>query len=263
MKSGAEDSHEQTIARIERCCGTLGIELAALSKTRDDVPAQVKRVRKLGKALRGGLGLLGLGKSAGREIQAVGRLLGGYRDAVSRCETWELLGWEEDASTARAIRALLDQQRRTCIRKPPARALSWCRERVKATQAILAGLDRSEAEHRIPKATDRLRRRMAKRSLRMSRGRDEDFHEARKAIKAWLGAVDCLPEGAAEVPRGLKKLAGILGEENDLATLAAWLEAQGFREALVPELWQSIAARRAKLQTQAAGRAAKIFGGSS
>jgi hypothetical protein len=74
----------------------------------------------------------------------------------------------------------------------------------------------------------------------LNRQKNEDFHEARKAVKALLGAVGFLPADTISIDPHYEKLAELLGDENDLATLSDWLEAHGFSQRFVPDLWLTL-----------------------
>ena len=82
--------------RLAGGCDTMRQRLHGLLDAKGRVAEEVHAIRKLGKSLRGGFSLFRLEKSAALEIQAIGRLLAGPRDAVSRLKTWNKLGWVGD-----------------------------------------------------------------------------------------------------------------------------------------------------------------------
>lgn len=238
-------------------CDQMEKLLHGLSAVPESFEEDVHAIRKLGKSLRGGFAALGLGKSAAREIQAISRLLSASRDAVTRAETWNGLRWTEDPAVASTIEALIHQEVLARKLSPPGAAIHWCLHRLAAAQSCLAREPKEFLEdswHGLHKLERQLRRRC--RSL--DRGSEEDFHEARKAVKAWLGAATVFPKGIVRNRRNLMALADELGEENDLATLASWLAGHGFTRAFAPGLWDTLAARRRKIQVRAAKRALRV-----
>jgi len=113
------------------------------------------------------------------------------------------------------------------------------------------GLHEEHLQQFIAKGLERLEKRTFKRCRKLDHREEEDFHEARKSVKAWLGAVGFLPEGAMPVDPGFHLLAEILGDENDLATLSAWLKGHGFTQRFSPDLWKTIRDARKRLQKEA------------
>jgi hypothetical protein len=220
------------------------------------VDRDVRLIRKLGKSLRGGLTLLGLDSTAGREVQAIGRLLAGQRDAVSRLDTWRRLGWNGDSEVAAAIASLLSRQRGEAGQRPPPAAIAWALTRLRTARGMLAAEDRSPAL--LEKKLKNLHKQMVKRCRGMKNLHPDDFHEARKALKAWTGALAFLPQAPPEAA-AIDKLGGILGRENDLAMLENWLERHGFTAKLAPGLWKTIRKRRCECQARAVQHAGKLF----
>lgn len=224
------------------------------------VAEEIHAIRKLGKSLRGGFALFGLEKESATEIQAVGRLLSEPRDAVSRFKTWNKLGWNDEPSVAAAIAKLLEQQTHSAARRPPPETIEWCLARVDSAIHRLTALESENLEKTFGKGLSKLEARVLKRCSKLNHRDEEDFHEARKAVKAWLGAIAFLPEGSIEVDARLHQMGELLGDENDLATLAAWLEAHGFTKNFAPALWSQIKQSRRTLQKRVIQDGRKLKG---
>jgi hypothetical protein len=247
---------DQTIAlltrdRLTADCARMKDLLAGLLDSKGKVAEEIHAIRKLGKSLRGGFALFLLGKSAALEIQAIGRLLSGPRDAASRFNTWTKLGWVGDPAVSAAITGLLDQQTHSAARRPPPETISWCADRVSVALDELHSLPEEHLPERIAKGMARLDKRIRNRCRKLNHGKEEDFHQARKAVKAWLGAVGFLPDHSIKTNSILDDLAEQLGDENDLATLATWLDEHGFTNRFAPDLWNAITASRRRLQQKA------------
>jgi hypothetical protein len=262
MNSDLTSSASATARRLAEGCVELERQLQALGADGAGADAQavasgVHGVRKLGKSLRGGFVLFGLGKSAGREIQAVGRLLAAPRDAVSRRSTWGRLGWNDGSPSAAAILTLLDEHTASAARRPPPEVIAWCLERVSAASGILGSLDPASLDGRLSAGLAKLEKAVIKRCRKLPRRGEEDFHDARKALKAHLGALTFLHGKSALEPLRVE-LAELLGDENDLATLRHWLLVHGFTSALVPDLWDKLEKRQEKLRVKAIRDAKKI-----
>lgn len=238
-------------------CDSMERFLNGLLDSKGRVAEEVHAIRKLGKSLRGGFSLFRL-KDSAKEVQAIGRLLSGPRDAVSRLSTWGKLGWDEDAGAAAAILGLLDQQTHSAARRPPPETIAWCVERVTAAKKSLLELPPETLAERITTGAGKLRKQVTKRCKKLDRNGEEDFHDARKALKAYLGALGFLPEGSFVLDPCMSELAEILGDENDLATLSFWLEEHGFTTHFVPGLWVKLGKSRHKLRKQAIRDAAKL-----
>ena len=236
-------------ARLANGCDTMKHRLAGLLDSKGRVADEVHAIRKLAKSLRGGLALFRLEKSAAREIQAVSRLLSDPRDATSRARTWHRLAWNADPQVAAAIARLLDQHTHSASRRPPPETIAWCVERVAAARRELDALAADELTTRVASGLARLERRLHARCRKLDgRHGNGQFHKTRKALKAWLGAIQFLAtSGAAHDPE-LETLAALLGDENDVATFADWLEAHGFTQRFAPDLRATITARRRELQ---------------
>lgn len=260
MKPGDLELSHQALTRLREGCDTMSLLLGSLQEEDGDLAPRIHQLRKLGKSLRGGFALFGLEKSSGREIQAVGRLLSGPRDAVSRRQTWDRLRWKDaEDGTAAAIVAMLDQDVATAASRPPEAALAWCLERVARAAADLPEGERLADRDWVGEGLPPLYRRLQRRCERMKRGGEEDFHDARKAIKSWLGAVGFLPAGTVEFPQEIDQLGELLGDENDLATLGFWLAERGFTARFAPTLWKRLEKRRERLRGRALRDASRVI----
>lgn len=239
-------------------CATMENLLRGLLDSKGKIAEEVHAIRKLGKTLRGGFGLFMLSKDSAKEIQAIGRLLSGPRDAVSRLSTWNKLAWDEDAALVAAITGLLDQQTHSAARKPPQETIDWCLARVEAARNNLLALPPEDLAARVETGIKNLRKKVCKRCRKLDRNGEEDFHDARKAVKAYLGAIGFLPEGLVVADPKMLELAEILGDENDLATLSFWLAEHGFTPHFAPSLWKKLEKARVKLRKRAIRDAAAL-----
>lgn len=239
-------------------CGTFAHLLSGLIDSKGRVSEEVHSLRKLGKSLRGGFSLFRLGKNSAKEIQSIGRLLSGPRDAVSRLSTWKKLAWKDDAAAAAAIAGLLDQQTHSAARRPPPETMAWCVARVTAARKNLDELPMENLTERLELGLKKLAGQVAKRCRSLDHRGEEDFHDARKALKAYLGAIAFLPKGSVTPDPKMVKLADLLGDENDLATLSNWLDGHGFTAEFVPALWQKLRDARQKLRKKAMRDAARL-----
>ncbi|MFT4177045.1 MAG: CHAD domain-containing protein [Luteolibacter sp.] len=231
-------------------CDDMITALKDLQRSRESIAEQIHSLRKLGKILRGGSALFGEKKTAARRIQAVGRLLADRRDATSRRKTWEKLHWKPRHSSSRAIAGLLKQQVAAANRKPPKTTIAWCIDCVSDAKTALLAIPESDLPGRLHTGIEKLEKQLAKRSLHVARRGENDFHDLRKSIKALLGACKFLPEISNHPAVTLDHLADILGDENDLATLALWLDRHGFTRQLLPDLWEKLEKSRNRLQTE-------------
>jgi hypothetical protein len=259
MNSPNESDTSFARERLATGCDTMKQLLLGLLDAKGKVAEEVHAIRKLGKSLRGGFSLFRLEKSSALEIQAIGRLLSGPRDAVSRLNTWNKLAWNEDPKVSAAISGLLDQHTHSAARRPPPETIKWCVERADAAQKELNALPVEELAATITKGLKKLEERAIKRCRKLDHRAEEDFHEARKAVKALLGAIGFLPEGAVSLDPRLNDLAELLGDENDLATLSHWLESHGFTPRFAPGLWKTIRAARHRLQKKVIKNARRNF----
>lgn len=250
----------KTRERLAIGCEQMKQMLDGLLDSKGKVAEEIHAIRKLGKSLRGGFSLFRLGKSAALEIQAIGRLLSGPRDAVSRFNTWNKLGWTGDPALAATIGSLLEQQTHSAARRPPPETIVWTLARVDAAAAELQALPEEELAERIVKGLAKLESKAVSRCHKLDHRAEEDFHEARKALKAWTGALGFLHEGAMDMAPILHDLAEFLGDENDLATLSVWLEEHGFTKRFAQELWKAITSSRRSLQRKAIKDGARLRG---
>lgn len=251
MKSLSEDDSRFAREQLATGCDTMERMLAGLLDSKGRVAEEIHAIRKLGKSLRGGFALFRLGKNSAKEIQAIGRLLSGPRDAVSRLNTWKKLEWKGDAPVVAAIAGLLDQQTHSAARRPPPETIAWCIERVVAARKNLHDLPDENLAERLDAGLEKLGKQVVKRCKRLDHRAEEDFHDARKALKAYLGALGFLPKGLVTLHPIMTELPEILGDENDLATLATWLDEHGFTADFVPDLWETLEGHRDELREMA------------
>ncbi len=261
MKRPSDDDARFASEQLAGGCETLERLLNGLIDSKGRIAEEVHAIRKLGKSLRGGFALFRLGGTSAKEIQAIGRLLSGPRDATSRLSTWNKLAWQGDATTVAAIAGLLDQQTHSAARRPPPETIAWCVERVAAARKNLAELSPEGLAERIDGGLKKLRKQVAKRCKRLDHRSEEDFHDARKSLKAYLGALGFLPEGTLTPPPEMLELPELLGDENDLGTLSIWLDGHGFTEHFAPLLWEELEASRHKLRKKAIRDAAALAAG--
>lgn len=259
MKSFDAEHARSACEQLTAGCELMALRLHELLDSKGRVAEEVHAIRKLGKSLRGGFALFRLGKSSAKEIQAIGRLLSGPRDAVSRLGTWERIGWADDPSAASAIHELLVQQTHSAARKPPKETVDWCVERVTAARKNLQELPAEGLPDRLSRGMKKLRKRVARRCRSLDRCGEEDFHDTRKALKAYLGALAMLPEQSYPLEKKLAALPELLGDENDLATLSSWLADHGFTDVFVPTLWGKIEDARHELRKEVIRDVAELF----
>ncbi len=255
-----DPSHDEVAAsprsHLEERCAELERLLHGLLDSKGRVGEEIHAIRKLGKSLRAGFALLGLEKSAAKEIRVIGRLLSGPRDAASRLSTWQKLGWEENTVAGSAIAGLLYQQVHSAARRPPPAAIEWCVERVEiALAALREPVDDAKP---LAKRLCKLERKLVRRCRKLDHRGADDFHAARKALKAYCGAAGFLPDGAVQIDPTFVELAGLLGDENDMATLAFWLSEHGFTPEFVPALWEKLEDRWYDLRQRAIGDATAV-----
>jgi hypothetical protein len=258
MTSLGPDDARFASEQLAEGCETIAALLNGLLDSKGRVAEEVHAIRKLGKSLRGGFFLFRLGKTSAKEIQAIGRLLSGPRDAVSRLNTWNKLEWKDDAPAAAAIFGLLEQQTHSAARRPPPDTIAWCLERVAAAQKNLQELPEEDLLDRVSTGLAKLDKKVAKRCRKLDHRAEEDFHDARKALKAYLGALAFLPKDAVTLDPAMLELPELLGDENDLSTLSAWLEEHGFTADFVPGLWKKLKDCRHQLRKQAIRDAAQL-----
>ena len=251
MISPTDEDAKFASEQLASGCDTMEHLLKGLLDSKGRVAEEVHAIRKLGKSLRGGFSLFRLEKNSAREIQAIGRLLSNPRDAVSRFNTWNKLAWQGDGSCVAAIHGLLEQQTHSAARRPPPETISWCIERVTAARNHLQALPPESLPERMEIGIRKLGKQVIKRCRDLDQHGEDDFHDARKALHAYLGALGFLPVGAIIPAPAMTELTEILGDENDLATLSIWLESHGFTKDFVPDLWKKLEDSRANLRHQA------------
>lgn len=251
MISPSEEDAKFACDQLARGCNTMEQLLNGLLDSKGRVAEEVHAIRKLGKSLRGGFSLFLLEKNSSKEVQTIGRLLSSPRDAISRFSTWTKLNWQGGGSTFAAIHGMLEQQTHSAARRPPPETVSWCIERVTAARNHLLALSPETLPERMEIGIQKLGKRVIKRCRRLHKHGEEDFHDARKALKAYLGAIAFLPQGTIVPAAEMTELAEILGDENDLTTLSIWLESHGFSEDFASGIWEKLGDSRAKLRQQA------------
>mgnify|MGYP000087102029 CR=1 FL=1 len=190
-------------------CDAMEALLNGLLDSKGRIAEEVHAIRKLGKSLRGGFALFRL-KDAAREIQAIGRLLSGPRDAVSRLKTWEKIAWQTEDPVAAAIAGLLDQQTHSAARRPPQETIDWCVGRVLEARKALLGVAAENLDETLAEGLKKLGKQVRKRCLRLDHRAEEDFHDARKALKAYLGALGFLPHGTVSLDPKMTEIAELL-----------------------------------------------------
>jgi hypothetical protein len=243
---------------LSQACDEMRCRLQALLKPEHKVAKEVHALRKLGKSVRGGMVLLEVEPENIRAVTAVGRLLGGARDAVSRRTTWERLGIEDGPLAGDpaviAVGALLRNHAKAAARRPPAEIVSWAEARLREAKAALKKIPASEVAERLENGRKHLAKRLKKRLKRLERGDPgaDELHGVRKALKAWLGALAHLSETP---PPAMTALADLLGDINDLHTLADWLHAHGFSPELAPEPWKALREKLDALEKSALAEA--------
>ncbi|MEI6675420.1 MAG: CHAD domain-containing protein [Verrucomicrobiota bacterium] len=237
--------------RLLALCDAMVAHLRGLRDSKRRVSETVHETRKLGKALRGGMTLVGMPKACVRAVATVARMLAGQRDAVSRLKTWQRLNWDEGPQgqdpAVLAVGAMLEKLAHSAGRKPPAEAVGWAEARLGEARALLERHSEAALQAALPRGLRRLRKRVHQRMQRLGLRRHHApaFHEVRKALKAWLGALELLGEAPDDT---CEKLAELLGDENDLSALETWLNARGFSKGMAPGVWSRVSARHQQLR---------------
>jgi CHAD domain-containing protein len=239
-------------AAMIAACGDMERLLGGLNDSHGRVADEIHQARKAGKRLRGALVLAGEPKPCIRWIAVIGRMLGGSRDAAVRVKTWRALGTgDAPASSAEAaVAALLELEAQASTRRPPQAVIDWSRAALGQVKDRLEAQTDGEISKAAEQGAAKLERQLRKRLKRaLERVSNEDFHNCRKAAKAWLGGMALAAPGL-ELPgrEEAEKLAGSLGDENDLEVLAAWLEARGFSATLCPAAWKILRKRQEKIR---------------
>jgi len=226
--------------------------LVGLNDSHGKVAEEILQVRKLGKSLRGALTLCGEPKPCIRWIAVIGRMLGGTRDATVRVKTWKSLESGEAApgSVEAAIGAMLELEASAANRRPPQAVIDWSQAALGQVVSRLAARSEEDLAVSCTEGAVRLERQLRKRLKRaLQRVRNEDFHDCRKAAKAWRGGMSLVLPGV-ELPgsKEAKQLADSLGEENDLEVLARWLTRRGFTPATAGAAWKTLRKRQEKIR---------------
>jgi CHAD domain-containing protein len=239
-------------AALLAACEEMEKRLTGLLDSHGRIADEVHQIRKLGKRLRGGLAMVGEAKPCLRWIAVIGRMLGGSRDAGVRAKTWKGLGVESTATGAieAAISGLLELAADAAVRRPPQGVIDWSLAAVAQVKSRVEACTQEELAKRAAKGAAQLKRRFKKRLKQaLQRVQNEDFHECRKAAKAWLGGLSLV---APDLPLAGKeeadKLAGNLGDENDLEVLATWLEEHGFSQATAKTPWKVLRRTQEKIR---------------
>lgn len=239
-------------ANLLEACAEMERRLRGLRDSQGQVVDEVHQLRRLGKRMRGGLAMVGEAKPCLRWLAVVGRMLGGSRDATVRARTWRKLGFEAPApgSIEAAIGGLLDLEADAARRCPPQEVVDWSLAALGHVRSRLEARTDAETAEAAAAGETLLRRRLRKRLKRaLQRVRNEDFHECRKAAKAWLGGLSLVATGrelGGIAEAGL--LGDSLGEENDLEVLADWLAARGFAAATAGSAWKVLRKRQEKIR---------------
>ncbi len=226
--------------------------LSGLNDSHGRVADEIHEVRKHGKRLRGGLAVIGEAKPCIRWLAVTGRMLGGSRDAVVRAKTWDSLGVPSSApaSAEAAIGALLALEAQAAARRPPQEVIDWSLAALGQVRGRLEARGEAETAAAAEAGARQLKKQLKKRLKRaLQRVDNEDFHDCRKAAKAWLGGVALVaPEVVLPGREEAEKLADNLGEEHDLEVLALWLGERGFTHATTRTAWKILLKRQEKIR---------------
>jgi len=238
-------------------CGRLRKLLERLPESDAPPSEELPEIRRLVRLLRSGFSMLGMRKSAARELQAVARVLADPREAVRRIGVWRKLAWNGDTVVAAAVSSMLNHQAGSPGLYPPPAVVAWCVSRVDNAAAHLAGA----TSKRRPKPADELRRLgriAAKRSLKLAAG-GSGFEAARKALREWTAATAFAAAGATSEMPDTGKLAALLSDERDLTRFAEWLENHGFSRKLAPDLWRDLKLALQRTRKEAAATALEVY----
>lgn len=239
-------------AALIGACEEMKKRLVGLTDSHGRIADEIHLLRKLGKRLRGGLAIIGEAKPCLRWIAVIGRMLGGTRDANVRVKTWHSLGVSSPATGAveAAIIGLLELEADAATRRPPQGVIDWSLAAVQQVQSRIEACSVEDLAKRAEKGTTHLSRRLKKRLKRtLERVDNEDFHETRKAAKAWLGGMALVAPGLSLPGKEeTEKLASNLGDENDLEVLAQWLNSRGFTQATAKAAWKVLRKRQEKIR---------------
>ncbi len=239
-------------AAMIAACVDLERMLGGLTDSHGRVGDEIHQARKAGKRLRGALVMTGEPKPCIRWIAVIGRMLGGSRDAAVRVKTWNSLGLETPpaGSAEAAATALLDLEAHAATRRPPQAVIDWSLAALGRVKGRLEAQSDGEVAANAEAGAAKLHRQLRKRLKRaLQRVTNEDFHDCRKAAKAWLGGMELVaPELALAGAAETDKLASNLGDENDLEVLADWLTDRGFTQSICPAAWRNLRKRQEKIR---------------
>ncbi|MEK7949278.1 CHAD domain-containing protein [Luteolibacter soli] len=237
---------------IMAACAEMERLLIGLNDTHGRVGDEIHLTRKAGKKLRGALVMAGEPKPCIRWIAVIGRMLGGTRDAAVRVKTWQSLGISPipAGSAEAAAAALLELEAHASTRRPPQAVIDWSLAALAQVRKRIETQSDEELSKAAESGADKLEKQLRKRLKRaLQRVSNEDFHDCRKAAKAWLGGMALTAPGV-ELPgkKEAEDLASSLGDENDLEVLAAWLESRGFTPSICPAAWKLLRKRQEKIR---------------
>jgi CHAD domain-containing protein len=239
-------------AALIAACVEMDHLLGGLNDSHGKVAEEIHQVRRLGKRLRGALAMCGEPKPCLRWVAVIGRILGGSRDATVRVRTWSKLAPDEAVagSVEAAIGALLELEAAAMNRRPPQAVIDWSHAALGQVVSRLAARGDEEMAACSFDGVARLERQLRKRLKRaLQRVRNEDFHDCRKAVKAWLGGLSMVVPGVEVAGMAeAENLAESLGEENDLEVLACWLTTRGFTPATAGAVWKTLRKRQEKIR---------------
>lgn len=250
--SGPSSVYSGARVALIAACSEMEHLLGGLNDSHGRVADEIHQVRKAGKRLRGGLVLAGEPKPCLRWIAVIGRMLGGSRDAVMREKTWHALeiGGAPQGSAEAAAAALLEQEAHSYTRRPPQAVIDWSLAALGQVRNRLEAQTDEEVTRSAEAGVDKLERQLRKRLKRaLERVSNEDFHDCRKAAKAWLGGM-ALAAPSLELPgkEEAEMLASNLGDENDLEVLAEWLSDRGFSQSVCPAAWKVLRKRQERIR---------------
>lgn len=226
VRRAARDELDRAIAEV----GETGFELHGTVR---NVRRRVKRVRSLLRLIRP---VLRGFKAEDAALREIGAEIGALRDAMALVEAADALARGRDF-----VAAALEPLRRELAARAAAQESAVDREalliglrgrlRDARVRSELWEIDGPGRAALVPGFVATYRR--ARRGLEAARttGRDEDFHDWRRALKHHAGQLSLLrgivPAFAAGRLRQAKKLAGVLGDLQNLCVLRRTLEDDG------------------------------------
>ena len=239
-------------ANLIAACTEMERLLSGLTDSHGRVADEIHALRKHGKRLRGALALIGEAKPCIRWIAVIGRMLGGSRDAVVRVKTWDSLKIDSTipGSVEAAISAILGLEAHAAARRPPQEVIDWSLTALAQVRKRLEARSDEETAALAEKGSAHLKKQLRKRLKRaLQRVDNEDFHDCRKAAKAWLGGMSIVaPDLELPAKEETEKLADNLGDENDLEVLSKWLTDRGFTHATTRVAWKNLLKRQEKIR---------------